>query len=433
MNKFFKCMSATALAAVMSISALSITGANLNKQALENNVIVADAISSIPWYPESLDEVPVKRYNNYASLPSGSTIQRAIQARFCDGLLKGQYKNYRICYTNTLSSVYGSIVFMYDPVKHPELNSSSADAKIRSWLYSYLQYTSALKQVSGVSVPVLSLVLDSYDFASASFTVNSNCDGRVINLNAGDSNFIAGAMMANTQRFNWTVLHEAGHAFKDLQTTAFISSDEVYCNLRALCALRALKCAGVTCPNVELNGETVSAMQYAFYCMKQDYNWLKNNSQPFGADYDYPFERLGMIFENGLGVAPRNYDYKKNANFINNTIQGSSYNTQWNKLYALCISKPLSVWAPFMTNAVNQYKTYDSKRTAAINGHKVTLKTALAISSYRNKFAQCTASAAHAYSAMEFLCGNSNLSMFLESNIPGTNISYASFANKYIR
>ena len=370
-----------------------------------------------------------------ANMPN-DTIQRAIKARVCDGLLKGKYKNYRICYTNTLSTVYGSVVLMYDPVKHPQLNSASADAKIRSWLYSYLQFTSAMHQVSGVTVPVMCIALDSYDYASSSYTVFSNCDGSVMNLNADDSNFIANAIMASTQRFNWTVLHETGHAFgyhyKDLESTAFTSSDEVYCNLRALCALRALSREGITCPKVELNGESVSALQYAFDSINVDYNHLKDHVNPSGADYDYPFARLGMILQKGLGVAPWDYNYKTNASFINN-LQGASYNAQWDKLNALCISKPKSVWAPFMANAVNQYNTYDSKRIATINGHKVTLKTALAICSYRTHFSSCSISAAHAYSSMEFLCGNNNLAMFLESDIPGTNIRYADFADEYIR
>lgn len=443
MNKIFKRLTATALAAVTACSAIGLVGGAKQVNLLSETAISATAADI--WYPDE-EDVFVKRYTNYSQ--ATATLKGAIKARVGESFFvgNGKYKNYRICTSTPVAGLYGNVTLLYDPAKHANLNNAT-DQQIRAWMLSYLRLTSTLRSMSGINRPVMVIVMD-----SVSSTPNWN--GSYVSMTAGESDLMAQGIASNNTLFTWTLLHETSHAYVSYNDSIFDSTDEVYTNLRALCALRALKRAGITVPNVIDGNNSVTALQSAVHRMEMELDahpefktaqsakaYVNSHADPTKYFYDMPFLRLGILLQKVNLFNPWNNDYQNNASTINNSM-GSGYDSAWNKLYALCISDVNYTGRAFMSGAVSLYnnyaKTMTSKHTHTTtvfeSKSKVTYTTKVsptvlsALKTRHPDSAHCTKALIHGLTTLEFLCGKNNLNTALNSKVPNNNkIDYWSF------
>lgn len=464
MKKSVKKITSLAMAAAMGFSAIGMTGAAPIARLFADNAIVAEAAAA--WYPTSLSAITVNTATNFAALGS-TNAETAVKNKLKSALgnaalMTGVYRNYRVVYSTQTNNSYNNVVLMYDPAKHPDLDQAffgNQLAKGKSWTLRYLQYINTLKQLSGVmtgSKQYLPFILDGYTGSTP--VGNSNWNGSCIRLNAGASTgFEAGVAGLSGTFFTWTTLHETAHAYKNANTYKFLSSDDVYCNLRALCAIRALKHNGVYVPQVIRDNnsgplfyqnkryESVTAMQYAVKDITSDYNSIAAVSDVNDLSGGHFFYRLGVLLHEGLGIDPWSVAYT-NGNTINTTWSSSTFNSGWDSLYALCISDPGYISASFMTNARSIYLDYAETMTEDLtyqyNGVTYTsdmtedvLMALITKIPFHGAWI-CSKPLVHGLSSLDLLANrkDSFLNEICSDKIPGNNnITYWQFANKIVQ
>lgn len=372
MKKTAQRLTALAMAAAMSFGAFGVSAAEPAQRLFGSNAITAEAAYS-RWYPLQ-SNITVRTANSYAELlqqsGSGDAVTALKRALSENKLLNGVYKQRHIIYTVSNSS-YNDFVMIYDQNTHPALDNvffGSNQARGKQWVTSYMQVINTMKQMTGNNLSRIVLSVDESVGNSCAGYVNDESGNLVsgyVKLNAGASRGLEHCISAfSNYYFNWTILHETGHLFSLEKESLFNSNDDVYCNLTALCALRALKANGVTVPNVlrdNANGnlhagnktyEAISAMKYAETSMKSEYNTISNKQNIDQVTGSMLFYRLGLLFKFGLNTSVFGSNY-----VLDSAVLGKS-DSMWNRLYAMCIDKPENVNAAFMSGAKAYYESY---------------------------------------------------------------------------
>lgn len=376
MKKSVRRLTALAMAAAMGFGVTGITGAEPAAKLFGGSTIVAEAAYS-RWYPLQ-SNITLKTANSYADLlnqsGSGSAVTALKRALSENNLLNGIYKNRHIIYSVS-NSAYNDFVMIYDQNSHPALDrvffngNSNQLQRGKQWVTSYMQVINTMRQMTGTNLSRIVVSMDESVGNSCAGYVhdeNGNLVSGYVKVNAGASKGLENCIAAfdDAYFFNWTILHETGHLFSLENESLFNSNDDVYCNLTALCALRALKANQVSVPNVLRDNaggsyhagnntyEAVSAMKYAETAMKSEYNSIKTKENINGVTSSYLFYRLGLLFKLGLGTGVFGNNYVLDSAVLQKS------DAMWNRLYAMCIDKPENVNASFMNGAKAYYNCY---------------------------------------------------------------------------
>ena len=353
------------------------------------------ASAAARFYPVSSD-FTVRRAERYAMLPDNSSVKAMLKGKlgFEVAGSSGLYRNYQILYTEPCGSASGyseNAVIMYDPALRPALEAVS-DEKLHQWMEPFLQFINTEKEISGVSRGCLITILDAAETEDRSDArrgdpvTDSNWNysaPEVSSLGSYESNETEDAITAfDTPFMPWGMLHETSHAYVNDAQSPFLTSDEIFTNLRLLCTVRSLNRNGVTFPEIlrqnkrgTLRSERAvyissTALQYACRDMQDErssrflgrspgsFRNAKNGSDLF-------FARLGIMFGTGSGMSPWNPMICTDRAFADRIETDSSLDACWNKLYALCISEPEHVdlsKVPFMLKPKSLYENYIIKQ-----------------------------------------------------------------------
>ena len=388
MKKTAKRLTVFAMAAVMGIGSVAATGNGSFCTLFDDTTIVAEAAAA--WYP-SLSNFNLVRATNFAALSTNSPIRAELQSRFGSKITSttGVYRNYRIiyCEPKSGSSFSDKVILLYDGSKRSVLNSN--DTKIKNWMEKYLQFINTERHMSGISRSYLNLVLDAKKTDGSYISGYSDwdwTDSKAASFcEAHTQEIVDGITGFSTPYMCWPLLHESSHAYADVNQSVFISSDEVYTNLRTICAVRALKCNGATFPDIlrpdssgslNVGGRKYigsSVFQYACHDMagdRQDY-FLPNTLQQIlnahnGEGHKLFYAQLGMLFNVATGLTPWSPAIQTDRAYADELETYSSYSNGWRKLYTLCISNPNNVNQSFMSFAKSKYVEYKNKETQTV-------------------------------------------------------------------
>ena len=459
-------LTALAMAAAMGFGAFGISAAESAQRLFSSNAITAEAAAA--WYPTQ-NSVSVNVASNYSVMKTQNISQAAVNAVKSalgeSALTTGVYKNYRVVYSN--STGYNNVVLLYNPSKHSALNDAfggSQYSKGLSWMTSYLQYISTLKQLSGVSKGHIVLVLDAYN-GNSPISASSFVSPYTVKLNAGASTGFENAAVSDNQndpvRFTWSTLSLTACAYRNESTSPFISDDAVYRNLRLICATRALKKNGVAFPDVlrdnssgslTIRGKKYDAMpalQYAAKDMRTDYLTFKNYASisDVPSTQKFQFFRLGLLMKTALDTNV--WAFYNNTSSINDIL--NYHDTTWNYLYALCISQNNSnINASFMNTAKQKYQSYVATMThtmthqwqnGGIQTTSMTEPVMIEVCSqvpFWGTYYECSRSLFRGLTSLDFILnakdGDDDVRDITGQKIPGnTNINYWQFANKVVQ
>lgn len=468
MKRFLRRFAALATAAVTAFAC----AAAFRKQPADDcssGFMTAEAAER--FFPVSSD-FTVRRAARYASLTDGSRIQAALKGRLGYEVTdsSGLYRDYRIIYTEPCENAISyseNAVFLYDPARRPELDAVS-DQKLTEWMVPFLQFLNTEREITGVSQQYFVTVLDAiesggkFDTVRGEPVIDSNWSYSVAGVNSL-GNYETDELTDSITAFDvpymaWGMLHEASHAYVDEKKSPFVTSDEVFANVRLLCTVRTLNRIGMTFPDVlrqDVRGRLQSdravyisstAFQYACRDMRAERmnRFLALTNTKNGKGKDMFFTRLGMVFELGTNLSPWNPDILSDRAFADQLENDGYFDECWLRLYALCISDPDQISlsrVPFMIKPkdmyenyiIRQYFNYDyakkhpkTVRLGVPGGYSpaeqcATLNVAYAIErrySYKSENGQrvwhCTLGTLHAFNTYDFLFNEQNPGAFHE-------------------
>ncbi|MBP0967797.1 MAG: hypothetical protein J5722_09190 [Oscillospiraceae bacterium] len=446
------------------------------------------AAAAEPFFPIQSD-FTVMRAAQYADLPAGSEIGNVLRERFGAEVTdsSGLYRNYQIIYTAPSEHAYSyseNAALLYDPALRPELEAAS-EQQLADWLEPFLQFINTEREITGISQGYLVTVLDAVEPGGQPDTmrgepvIDSNWSYSLYNvscLGEYESDELTDCITAfDVPYMPWGTLHESSHAYVDTAKSPFVTSDEVFANIRLLCAVRSLNRIGLTFPDVLRRSErgrlhsaeasyiSSSAFQYACRDMQNERNNRFLALAKAEDCTDLFFVRLGILFELGTDLSPWNPAIVSNRAFADELETHRRFDSCWTRLYALCISdpdqvnigrirfmiKPKSMYQVYLTK---QYYNYDyaakHPKTIRVKNpdvnnpaeQRVTLNVAYAIErryGYRQNSGQrvwmCTPGTLRALNTLDFLFSESKPDAF-EGRLDGAaaghrRITYFSAAN----
>lgn len=379
----------TALAAAAA-AAFTCTAA-VRKQAADGSSFPA-AEAAERFFPAVCD-FAVLRADQYSALPDGSRIKAALKGRFGYEITdsSGLYRNYKIIYSEPYDNAIDyseNAVFLYDPERRPELDAVS-DQKLTEWMEPFLQFINTEREITGVSQQYLFTVFDAiesggkYDTVRGEPVIDSNWSYSIAGVNSlgsFESNELADAITAfDAPYMAWGMLHEASHAYVDEAKSPFVTSDEVFTNIRLLCTVRSLNRIGLTFPLVLRQSErgwlhserasyiSSTALQYACRDMRTERStrFLALRDTNNGKGKDMFFSRLGTVFELASGLSPWNPAIESDRAFAEQLENDGLYDECWMRLYALCISDPEQVSisrVTFMIKPKSLFRNYTTRQ-----------------------------------------------------------------------
>lgn len=449
-----------------AVTAFACAAAFRKQPADDGGFLTAEAAER--FFPVGSD-FTVMRAEQYSLLPDGSRIKAALKGRFGYEVTdsSGLYRNYRIIYTEPCENAISyseNAVFLYDPARRPELEAVS-DRKLTEWMVPFLQFLNTQREITGVSQQYFVTVLDAiesggkFDTVRGEPVIDSNWSYSVAGVNSlGDyeSNELADGITAFDEPYMaWGMLHEASHAYVDEKKSPFVTSDEVFANVRLLCTVRTLNRIGMTFPDVlrqDLRGRlqsdraayfTSTAFQYACRDMRTERSsrFFALTDTKNGKGADMFFTRLGMVFELAADLSPWNPAIGSDRAFAEQLENDGCFDACWLRLYALCISEPEQVSldrVPFMIKPKSMYENYITRQYFnydyaqkhpktirfgpagyAPAEQRVTLNVAYAVErryGYGTENGQrvwhCSAGTLHAFNTYDFLFNEQNPGVF---------------------
>ena len=476
MKNTTKRLTAIALTAAMGLSSLAVTAQNAGGSIFGGNAVVAEAAEDdwFPdWFPYS-NTFEVCRVNSYASMPSCAA-KTALSQRLGEKITSssGMYRNYRVVYTKKLSNAgyTDDIVLLYDAAKRPDLAAAANNGAVSAWLERCLQFINTERQMSGISNPHLIMILDAKKADGSYYSGGSYQGGNETGYDGGTSREIVDGIVGFSQTYmSWATLHECSHAYKNAAQSAFITSDEVFTNMRTICAVRALnRNSWMGFPDVlrpSSSGSLVrngnrymssSVLQYACHDMKgdrEDYFLplsIRQIQQAHGGEgHKLFFARLGFIFELSTCISPFQSVILTDRAYADNLETDHYLDNYWDKAYALCISNVNNVTDPMMRRAKAKYSAYVKQQKYTIvvrtldNWQPTTPQyvTPRVQSFIMNNYGKtgtawnCSLGTLRAYNTYDFLFGDSNSTDF-DNHMKGkaaghSTITYFDVAEKIV-
>ena len=379
-----------ALAAALA-AAFTCTAA-LRRQPADDGSGCFTASAAERFFPASCD-FSVMRADCYSMLPEGSRVKAALKGRFGYEVTdsSGLYCNFKIIYTEQLENGIGyseNAVLLYDPARRPGRDTAS-DETLTDWMEPFLQFLNTEREITGVSQQYLVTVLDAtesggkYDTIRGEPVIDSNWSYSVAGVNSlgrYESDELEDAVAAFDKPYMpWGMLHEASHAYVNEKKSVFLTSDEVFTNIRLLCTVRTLNRIGMTFPPVlrqsaggRLHSDrasyiTSTALQYACRDMRTERSsrFLSLTDTAGGKGKDMFFARLGMVFALGSGLSPWNPAIEQDRAFADDLENNCYYDECWLRLYTLCISDPEQVdisRVTFMLKPKTMYQNYTTRQ-----------------------------------------------------------------------
>lgn len=406
LSKIMKKVGATVCAALSACTVFS---------SLSAATLTADAASISYSAPRKVTDI----INSPGSTPTAVV-----------NLMKGMDANYKKAAYSAIYTQNGSsnFVLVYKP-QDLDLSNALKTSNAKAWTEKYAKYLTTLHRMTGVTVDYNVCVLNTDDPSAGGGAAGQVNDYRY--FGQGCSMEIYTAIMSN--KLTHALLHETSHGYLEPKATynyghtVFNSEEEVYVNLRALCALHWMKedkndivltdYTGKWTRTSGVNSKYQKSMKvrpmkesaYNKYIpsgsklrnLDPKYTYVSEpqfviekgideDGAMTGANKKYNnryFTRLGTI----LGyVASKpiwnsyNYDYNNANNWLNTDTINSNWNTisdsEWAMLSATCLTNVSKVQGDttYTTAIVYAYNTYmqkvNTRMSYRFNGTTYTVK-----------------------------------------------------------